>query len=167
MGDAGLVLSKARRTHRVALPVRHEPQVWHGVPACRRSGLCACRQRDGRHRGREAQLRAHQGGRDAADGHAGPLELPGAAGLLPYNIPNNNKFLKEKKVGDKVSVAGTNIVDASSCSVTVFVLSPNEILTRVTANSFEANRRGEYTVFYYVADEYANVTVVQYTVKVS
>ena len=68
LGDAGLVLPEARRPHRVALPVRHQQALRHGVPACRRRGLCPRRQRDGRHRGRKAARRGRGGVRRAAGG---------------------------------------------------------------------------------------------------
>ena len=104
LGDAGLVLPEARRPHRVALPVRHQQALRHGVPACRRRGLCPRRQRDGRHRGRKAARRGRGGVRRAAGGRGlhrsrDEAEVRGArGGLARVPLDRDRRALRRGRV---------------------------------------------------------------------
>lgn len=70
-------------------------------------------------------------------------------------------------VGDTYTVKGYKVSDnwSKKVTVTIFVISPRNVLTKLSGNSFKVSEKGDYRIYYYAQDEAGNVASIYYTVR--
>lgn len=70
-------------------------------------------------------------------------------------------------VGTSYSVNGYKVTDNCSkkIKVTIFVISPNNVLTELSGKSFTPKEKGDYRVYYVAEDESGNISSAYYTVR--
>ena len=71
------------------------------------------------------------------------------------------------RVGDSHTVKGYSVTDnwSKKVDVVIYVISPNNVLTRLKGNSFTIKEKGDYRVYYYATDEAGNIASTYYVVR--
>ena len=79
----------------------------------------------------------------------------------------NQNTVVSAKVGDTYTVKGYKVSDnySKKVSVTIYVISPNNLLTKLSGKSFKVKEKGDYRIYYYAEDESGNIASVYYTVR--